>query len=349
LAVLATAVRGLAGSTLGVVSSVPISTEGICMESTTCPRCGFVQDGGAECRRCGVIFARVRPADAAQARPPAPRSSAAAVPSSAVAATATEPRARPGTLRRIYRIFRWVALAASLTVLFLLLHKSRPPEVEVDAQALTRVEAKLGEMQEAAARGVAQPLELDEGELNGWLSRSLALAPPAGGSAAEASGPTVEEVRSNVRDVRVKLVEDRVLAWVLFDFHGKDLTLTLEGRLYAQDGLLRLDPTAAWLGSMPVPRAALQRAVARAFSDPRNVENLRLPPDVADVRVADGRLIVTPAVSGPSARTPARFYVPGDRPASASETPAEELQPGSSEPGDSSSSGAQPSERTDPE
>lgn len=36
---------------------------------TTCPRCGHSQDGGAECKRCGVIFAKARKRPAAP--PPA--------------------------------------------------------------------------------------------------------------------------------------------------------------------------------------------------------------------------------------------------------------------------------------
>src|SRR5712664_3702952 len=35
----------------------------------------------------------------------------------------------------------------------------------------------------------------------------------------------VEQVRSSVRDVKVELFEDRVRAYVVFDFHGKNLTL----------------------------------------------------------------------------------------------------------------------------
>lgn len=263
------------------------------MESTTCPRCGFVQDGGAECRRCGVIFAR-----ASAARPRTPPPSVPPPPAPAPTAAPAEASPRPGTARRIYGVFRWVLLAACVAVLLLLLRQGRPPEVDVDPQAATRVEAKLAQMEAGAARGIARPLVLDEGEVNGWLARNLALAPPAGGAGRVGREPTVEELRSNVRDVRVKLVDDRVVAWVLFDFHGKDLTLTVEGRLYAENGLLRLDPQAARIGTLPVPRAALQRAVARVFADPRNVEKLRLPPEVADVEVANGRLIVTPAVRG---------------------------------------------------
>jgi hypothetical protein len=286
------------------------------MATRSCPRCAFVQDeGAAECRRCGVVFARVRSGGAPRPREEPNQPKLAAQPSPAPRPS-VETAAGPGLVRRFYRVFRWVALAVSLTVLVLILRQSSPPLVEIDRQAPARVEAKLAEMQQAAAIGIVRPLELDESELNGWLERNLALASSARAPGAQAKDPTIEEVRSNVQDVKIQLVEDRLRAWVQFDFHGKNLTLTLEGRLFTQGGQLRLEPTAAWLGSLPVPRAALQRAAARLFSDPSNAANLRLPPDVADVRVAGGRLIVTPAVGpagGSPAAIPARSYVPQER------------------------------------
>jgi len=48
-------------------------------------------------------------------------------------------------------------------------------------------------------------------------------------------------MRSNVRDVKVQLIEDRVRAYVVFDMHGKDVTLQLEGRLGSANGYLRFE------------------------------------------------------------------------------------------------------------
>ena len=189
--------------------------------------------------------------------------------------------------RRFYRIFRWVALAASVTVLLLILRQSRPPEVAIDPQAQTRAEAKVAEMEQAVAVGEPYTLQMEEAELNAWLQRNLALAGPG-----QPSQPGVEEVRSNMRDVRIKLEGDLLRAWVLFDFHGKELTLVLEGRLHVQGQTLRFTPIGGRLGSLPLPQATLDRAVARVFDDPANAESFRLAPDVADIRVEDGQLKV---------------------------------------------------------
>src|SRR5512143_3773904 len=136
------------------------------MEPTTCPRCGFVQDGGTECRRCGVVFARAHQAGTSApplARPRVPPPSPTLA---APRAAAGLPETRPGLLRRAYRVFRWVTLAALVVVVFLLLRTRRSPEVEADPQGASRVEAKLDEMNAAAQRGIVQPLDLGEGELN---------------------------------------------------------------------------------------------------------------------------------------------------------------------------------------
>jgi hypothetical protein len=116
---------------------------------------------------------------------------------------------------------------------------------------------------------------------------------PAGSPAAAPDLPTVEEVRSSVTDVKIDLVADRVLAWVAFELYGKALSLELEGRLRTVDGHLWLEPSRGKLGSLPLPEATLQSAARRVFDSAENREKFRLPPEVADVRVEEGVLIVT--------------------------------------------------------
>jgi hypothetical protein len=56
---------------------------------------------------------------------------------------------------------------------------------------------------------------------------------PATAGAPNAEQPAmddVEQMRSNVKDVKVQLIDDRVRAYVVFDVHGKEMTLQLEGK-----------------------------------------------------------------------------------------------------------------------
>ncbi len=274
------------------------------MAAITCPRCGFLQQGGQECLRCGVIFERLRsrPETPPQADPGRRRGASPAAPvRDAPARLEDDATPRPSAIRRAYRAFRLVVLAALVVVVVLMLRKDAPPEQTTDATARQRVEAKMDGAAQAVSLGAPYTLALDEAELNALLAEHLLLAPPAGaGRRSPAAEPSVEEVRSNVRDVRVQLIEDRVSIWLLFDFHGKDLTLTLEARLSARDGRLQIAPVAGRLGKLPLPRAALERGVQRALDDPANAANLVLPREIRDIRVEDSRLRIDWAADGRS-------------------------------------------------
>ena len=96
-----------------------------------------------------------------------------------------------------------------------------------------------------------------------------------------------------MRDVKVHMAGDQIIAYVLFDLYGKDLSLTLEGRLSVQDGYLRLAPTRLMLGSLPIPRATVDRAVSSLFDSPENRERFRLPPDIRGLKVENSELVIT--------------------------------------------------------
>lgn len=213
--------------------------------------------------------------------------------------------AKKSMWRLIFRIIRWSTYAFALITLILLFHKVPPPLVEASPQAAARVEEKFEAVERAVANGQAATLRLDESELNSYLSTHLDLAghgapnsAPAGGVQPSPNAPTpspqeVEQMRSNVRDVKVQLIEDRVKAYVLFDVHGKDMTLQLEGRLSTQDGYLRFEPVSGQIGSLPIPQSSLQSAVQRMMDSPENREKLKLPSDISDLRVQKGEIVAT--------------------------------------------------------
>ena len=104
---------------------------------------------------------------------------------------------------------------------------------------------------------------------------------------------SVQEAQSNVRDVKVHMEGDQVTAYVLFNLYGKDLSLTLDGSLSVQNGYLRLTPNSMWLGSLPIPRATVDRAVGTLFNSPDNREQFRVPEDIRDLRIKNGELVIT--------------------------------------------------------
>jgi hypothetical protein len=70
------------------------------------------------------------------------------------------------------------------------------------------------------------------------------------------------------------------------------MLLELDGRVFAQDGYLRLAPTGGKLGSLPLPSAALQRLINQIFDSPQNKEKFKLPPGIQDITIKNGRLTV---------------------------------------------------------
>ena len=96
-----------------------------------------------------------------------------------------------------------------------------------------------------------------------------------------------------MRDVKIQLIEDRVKAYVVFDVHGKDMSLQLEGRLSAQNGYLNFEPVSGQIGSFPIPQSALESAVRRLRESPENREKLKLPPQIADLRIENGEVVAS--------------------------------------------------------
>lgn len=217
-------------------------------------------------------------------------------------AHADTPRTIPWKM--VFRIVRWSTYAFALITLVLLLHKTPPPPVETSPQAAARAEQKFADVERAVANGQPATLRMDETELNSYLSSHLELSgndtakPVPNGSQQAANGAApsaqdVEQMRSNVRDVKVQLIEDRVRAYIVFDVHGKDMTLQLEGRLGAKNGYLRFEPVGGQIGSLPIPQSTLESAVHRLMESPENREKLRLPSEIADLRIENGEVVAS--------------------------------------------------------
>jgi hypothetical protein len=220
-------------------------------------------------------------------------------------------------LQWAFRFIRWSTYLAAFITLILIFRKSPPPPVQTDPQAAARAEQKVYEAEKTASTGQGATLKLDETELNSMLATRLAqamqssapVAMPNGlpnaapasstplgsvsGSSEAPSAGDIEQMKSNVKDVKVQMEGDIVKAYVVFDVHGKDMTLELQGHLGASDGFLKFEPVAGQIGSLPIPQSALQSAVQKMMDSPENREKLRLPPDISDLKIVNGELVTT--------------------------------------------------------
>jgi hypothetical protein len=205
-----------------------------------------------------------------------------------------------------------VTLAVLILAIVLLLRTSKPPSIAVSPDAVRHAQDKIQQFESAVRQGTENRLELDQPELNSWLKENIALKKD-GGSAPMAVQPqgsiielaktatggraidesSLQQAQSSIRDIQIELKEDFVRIYALFDLHGVDMSMELEGRLLVQDGYLRLEPSGGKLGSLPLMAGTLRAAVDRLFSSPENREKFRLPPYIQDVRIEKGYLVVT--------------------------------------------------------
>lgn len=208
-----------------------------------------------------------------------------------------------------FRFVRWSTYLVALITLILLLHKTSPPPVQSSPEAAARAEEKLQEVQQSVSQGQKATLRLDESELNSYLASHLdlakevpatpAAAPNSPNPAQTTEGPgtpsaaDVEQMRSSVRDMKVQMEGDQVHAYLVFNVHGKDMTLDLVGKLGSQDGYLKFEPVSGQLGGLPIPQSALQSAVQQLMDSPENREKLKLPDDVQEMHIENGQLVAT--------------------------------------------------------
>jgi hypothetical protein len=223
----------------------------------------------------------------------------------------------------LYKILSWSSLAGLILTIVLVLHKSPAPNIPFDPGAAERAEQKFAAADQAKASGQPGSVALDRSELNAYLAQNLqtqtpapvgtpagasgaanSAAPAAAGdgggiaandpSAALAAGDprSIEDVQSSVKDVKVDMVGDLVKAYVIFDFHGKDISLELDEHLSAENGFMKFEPVSGRLGSLPLPQSTLNAAVEKMMASPENRDKLRLPADISDIKIVDGQAVI---------------------------------------------------------
>lgn len=251
----------------------------------TCPKCGFEQGDGSECLRCGVIFSKFKPlAPVVEKVPPT------------VADRDSQP-GTPGLLSRVIRMLPWISLTLSIGLLLLILHQTPPLPIQTDAQTADRVAEKMAQLQVAVQASQPHAVTLNEAELNQWMRDNLAIASAhqaqqAGIPAPIGSEPTVQEVQSALKDVRINLMGNQLRAYALFVLYGKEVSLQLDGAIETQGGYIRLNPTAGKLGSLPIPTSMLNSVVHQLFDSPQNRDKFQLPPQIESIRIENDTLVI---------------------------------------------------------
>lgn len=196
---------------------------------------------------------------------------------------------------KIYRILRWFFLAATVISIGLMLrHPQRLVSQQVPAaQVLANAnsfQSKLSDLEQAhqsGQTGAEARISSDE------VAAAFAASNPQPSQAAALNSQEgMSADQAPLKDEQVVFDDDQVKSQFTTQVAGKDVVVTLSGRLGSKDGYVEFVPTSFKIGSMPVPISIVQEQVQKKLSDPATHEHLKLPEFVSNVRIENGQLVV---------------------------------------------------------
>src|SRR5438067_2696580 len=191
----------------------------------------------------------------------------------------------PSPLRQAYRFFRWIILLVLVLVIVVALRKPAPPAAalppENAQEKLADFNSKLDELAAAHARGEAGEARFSGDEINSAVASSMAEAPAA------STGPDTSELP--VKTVEVAFIADQVIGQFTTQIYGKEVYITLAGRLGSHDGYATFEPSEFKVGQLSVPLALVNDTLQKKLAEPANHEKLKLPEYISSLRVEDGQ------------------------------------------------------------
>ena len=205
------------------------------------------------------------------------------------------------------RIISIATLLASLIAIFLVLKKpapvaapQAPASIAANAQSFDQKMTELeqaaqqsqvrGGSQSSAAGGYQIPkteVHINSNEIGAVLAQSLGMA---GGTANLAPESNVGSGAPTIKDQRISFEGDVVHGQFLTEIAGKDVWVTVSGRLGEKDGYATFEPTEFKVGDLNVPVSLVNPALQKKLAEQR--DRLKLPDFVGDVKVQNGELVM---------------------------------------------------------
>jgi len=214
------------------------------------------------------------------------------------------------------RIFSAVMLLGCVVTLYQLFSKPQPV-AEPQSQDVAKVNAssfdqKIERLETPRTSGEA-PAEVrfSSDEVGAEIAQSTtspAAATTSPVSASVPAGPTgdpakpvstspsspesaISQGQVQVKRYQVKLEGDVARGQFVTAIAGKDVYVTLAGRLGSQDGYVTFDPTEFKVGELNIPVSLVNSALQKKLVEQR--EQLKLPQGIASLRVEDSQLVIT--------------------------------------------------------
>lgn len=204
---------------------------------------------------------------------------------------------------KLDRVISIATLTASVAALVLVLKRPAPvapalPPTAVAANAQS-FQNKIEQLEQARAQGQSgSEVRLNAQEVAAAIAQaSGALDAPAGaGSTGPASGTDslsgdLGTGEPSVKDYQVNFEGDVAKGQFLTHIAGKDVWVTLEGKLGSKDGYATFDPTKIKIGDLEVPVSLVNDQLQKRLAEQR--DRLKLPENVGGIRVENGEVVVS--------------------------------------------------------
>ncbi len=200
-----------------------------------------------------------------------------------------------------YKIARWLALAALVIVVLLVLKDPHgrpaplPPEqAKASADSFS---TKLASLETARSHHESTEAHFTADEINSSVA-SPETADAIRSQAQHAGQPgqpvtTEAAAAENLKSTQINFEGDQVTGYFVTPVYGKDLQLQISGRLGAQDGYVTFEPTSFKVGDLSIPVALVNPALQKKLQEPETREKLRLPDFVSGLRVENGELVIS--------------------------------------------------------
>ena len=142
------------------------------------------------------------------------------------------------------------------------------------------------DLEQAHLRGETSEFRFTADEVNAAFQEAI-----EGHSDEERSGFTTQNP-PQIKPAQVDFAGDHVTGQFVSNVHGKDVYLTVSGKLRVVDGYLTFDLSEMKIGDLPVPVSLVKMELQSKLREPINREKMKLPSYVADLRVENGQLVV---------------------------------------------------------
>jgi hypothetical protein len=216
---------------------------------------------------------------------------------------------------KLDRIISVATLLTSVVALVLVLKKpapvaapQAPAAIAANAQSF---QTKIDQLAQAKQQGQGDAeARLTADEVNAVVAQATsmiappkpAVTPAASGGAAGTSSPgmTTEGLplpsgvsagdQPSVKDYQISFEGDQIKGQFLTQVAGKDVWVTLKGRLGSKDGYATFDPTEFKVGDLNVPVSLVNDALQKKLLEQR--DRLKLPDYAKDMKVENGELVM---------------------------------------------------------